>query len=185
MDDKELQQEFINFVAAKSGAKTEAELNKYMKSLTKEQQAQLRDEFVKYMQEKKTKSAQKAAKGAKLNYIKQLSHKCADDEELYYFKRGGSVGCGCKKKDGVVKAQNGEKTDSIVSKFKNKKKEEHGYFINPKTGKKTNPTPLNKQQAQKRAEESANDYNKGKSDIQKNKGINRNCKGSKIKINLG
>lgn len=109
MDDKELQQEFINFVAAKSGAKTEAELNKYLKSLSKEQQTQLRNEFAKYMQEKKSKAAKKAEKGAKLNYIKRLNHKCADDEELYYFKKGGKVGCGCKKKEdgGVVKAQKG------------------------------------------------------------------------------
>jgi CRISPR/Cas system-associated protein Csm6 len=50
MDDKEIQQEFINFLAKKSGAKTEAELNKYLKSLSKEEQSKLKDEFTQYMQ---------------------------------------------------------------------------------------------------------------------------------------
>lgn len=60
----------------------------------------------------------KAAKGAKLNYIKSLKHQCAEDEELYYYKKGGSVGCGCKKKEdgGEVKKDCGG--SSIVSKFK-------------------------------------------------------------------
>ena len=40
---------------------------------------------------------QKAAHGTKLQYFKSLKHKCADDEEVYYYKAGGSVGCGCRK----------------------------------------------------------------------------------------
>lgn len=43
--------------------------------------------------------SQKARHGAKLNYIKSLKNQCAEDEELYYYKKGGSVGCGCKKKE--------------------------------------------------------------------------------------
>jgi hypothetical protein len=39
-----------------------------------------------------------ALHGAKLNYFKNLKHQCADDEELVYYKKGGSVDCGCKKK---------------------------------------------------------------------------------------
>lgn len=60
--------------------------------------------------------AQAAKHGAKLNYLKFLKNKCAEDEELYYFKKGGSVGCGCKKKEqgGELK----EKKESTVSKFK-------------------------------------------------------------------
>lgn len=60
---------------------------------------------------------QAAKHGAKLNYIKSLKNQCADDEELVYFKKGGSIGCGCKKK-----AQGGEmekdKKDSPVKRFK-------------------------------------------------------------------
>jgi hypothetical protein len=65
---------------------------------------------------------QSARRGAKLQYLKSLKHQCADDEELYYYKKGGSVGCGCKKKeDGgeIAKAQKG----TAVDKFKNRKKE--------------------------------------------------------------
>ena len=58
-----------------------------------------------------------AKHGAKLQYLKNLKHQCAEDEEVVYFKRGGSVDCGCKKKGGEIeKAQNGTKA---VSKFKN------------------------------------------------------------------
>lgn len=59
---------------------------------------------------------QAAKHGAKLNYLKSLKNQCADDEELYYYKKGGSVGCGCKKKEqgGELK----EKKESTVSKFK-------------------------------------------------------------------
>ena len=65
---------------------------------------------------------QKAAHGTKLTYFKSLKNQCAEDEEVTYFKKGGSVRCGCKKKeDGgeITKAQNG----SAVDKFKNRKKE--------------------------------------------------------------
>lgn len=59
-----------------------------------------------------------AKHGAKLQYLKNLKHQCAEDEEVVYFKRGGSVDCGCQKKNGgeIEKAQNGTKA---VSKFKN------------------------------------------------------------------
>lgn len=76
---------------------------------------------------------QAAKHGAKLNYIKSLKHQCAEDEEVYYFKKGGSVGCGCRKKeDGgeVTKAQKG----TAVDKFKKRKvqtdfsKDEEEYF---------------------------------------------------------
>lgn len=59
--------------------------------------------------------------GAKLNYIKSLKHQCAEDEELVYYKKGGSVGCGCKKKeDGgeIKKASKG----SVVDEFKSIRK---------------------------------------------------------------
>ena len=71
-------------------------------------------QFIQEIQSQKTS----ARHGAKLNYIKSLKHQCADDEELYYYKKGGSLGCGCKKKkEGgeVEKAQNGAKA---VDKFK-------------------------------------------------------------------
>lgn len=82
----------------------------------------------------------KAAKhGAKLDYIKSLKNKCAEDEELVYFKKGGSVGCGCVKKN-----QDGGKTDkkeSLINKFKKdvqSKKDQtvkDSTKLNPKTTK--------------------------------------------------
>lgn len=76
----------------------------------------------KYIQKKASaiqSSKQKAKHGAKLNYIRKLSHKCADDEELYYYKKGGSVDCGCRKK---VMKDGGEVKDSsdAVKNFKDK-----------------------------------------------------------------
>lgn len=50
---------------------------------------------------------QKAAHGTKLQYFKSLKHKCADDEEVYYYKAGGSVGCGCRK---IEKGESGMET---------------------------------------------------------------------------
>ncbi len=81
-----------------------------------------------FMQELQNTQAQKARQGAKLNYIKTLKDQCAEDEEVVYYKRGGSVGCGCKKKeDGgeINKAQKGTAVSNF-KKDKNKKKE-----INP------------------------------------------------------
>lgn len=71
------------------------------------------------------KKAQAARHGAKLQYLKSLKHQCAEDEELYYYKRGGSVNCGCKKKEhgGEV-----EKTsNSTVEKFKTIRKGSTGF----------------------------------------------------------
>ena len=82
------------------------------------QQTQDINQAAQTFQQALQQKAQTAKHGAKLQYIKSLKHQCADDEELYYYKKGGSVGCGCKKKeDGgeVVKAEEG-----VVAKFKKK-----------------------------------------------------------------
>ena len=62
------------------------------------QQKKIKPESAQIIQNTLQQIVKSAKHGAKLNYIKQLNHKCADDEELYYFKKGGRVGCGCKKK---------------------------------------------------------------------------------------
>lgn len=59
---------------------------------------------------------QAAKHGAKLNYLKSLKNKCAEDEELVYFKKGGKVGCGCVKK--TQEGGNVPKKESSVMKFK-------------------------------------------------------------------
>ena len=64
--------------------------------------------------------------GAKLQYIKNLKHQCAEDEELIYYKKGGSVDCGCKKKKGgeIEKSEKGP-----VAKFKEIRKGKTGFDI--------------------------------------------------------
>lgn len=91
-----------------------------IQQLPKEQQAQIMQAFAQWAQQKGVdvkqlqqnpqaleqalgqfmqEMQQSARHGAKLNYIKSLKHQCAEDEEVYYYKKGGSVGCGCKKKE--------------------------------------------------------------------------------------
>ena len=52
----------------------------------------------------------------KLNYVRNLKNKCADDEELVYFKKGGALDCGCRKK--MQKGGETPKEESMISKFK-------------------------------------------------------------------
>ena len=91
MDEKKLQQEFIQFLSAKLQAKDEQDLRDKVKNLSQ-------DDMEKYYEEFSKKKLKKAAHGSKLQYFRQLKHQCAEDEELVYFKKGGSVGCGCVKK---------------------------------------------------------------------------------------
>ena len=73
-----------------------------------------------FMQELQSQKTQAARHGAKLNYLKSLKNKCAEDEELVYFKKGGSIDCGCKKKEVGGKVQSAQ--NGAVAKFKNDKK---------------------------------------------------------------
>lgn len=70
-----------------------------------------------------------ARHGIKLNYVKSLKNKCAEGEEVVYYKKGGSVKCGCKKKEegGEVKKDCG---GSKMKKFKMAKGGQQPY-INP------------------------------------------------------
>jgi hypothetical protein len=81
-------------LAQKSGAKDQKSLEKYIQSLGEEGLKQAYKEFTEYMQSQ----TQKAEHGAKLQYVKKLKRICQDDEELVYFKKGGSIDCGCVKK---------------------------------------------------------------------------------------
>jgi hypothetical protein len=71
-----------------------------------------------FMQEVQAKQTQIARQGAKLKFIKGLKHQCDEDEELKYFKVGGTIGCNCVKKD-----QKGGKTEpkkNAIQQFKDK-----------------------------------------------------------------
>lgn len=62
------------------------------------QQTQDMQQAAQAFQQSVSQQTQKAAHGAKLNYLRKLKNKCAEDEELVYYKRGGSLDCGCVKK---------------------------------------------------------------------------------------
>ena len=120
-NDKEVKefQAFIVEEAKSKGKKPED----YAKELGEDGLKKAYQRFVAYKQKK----AQKALHGAKLNYFKSLKHKCAEDEEVVYYKRGGSVDCGCKKKE-----EGGEVTsakDGAVTKFKKRKMNTGGNFL--------------------------------------------------------
>jgi len=71
------------------------------------------------MQEMQAQQAQVAKHGAKLRYIKNLKHQCAEDEQLEYFAKGGAIGCKCVKKN-----QGGGKTEpkkNALQQYKDKK----------------------------------------------------------------
>lgn len=93
MNNNEKAAKFIAWVQKKKGFKTQDEAINYVKGLDEKGKESLAQQYAQA-------NAQKAAHGAKLNYVNNLKHKCADDEELVYFKAGGKVGCGCVKKQG-------------------------------------------------------------------------------------
>lgn len=179
MNDKQIQEAFIQFLAQKSGAKTQQELEKYVQSLGEDGLKQAYQEFTQVMQ----KQAQKAAHGAKLQYLRNLKHQCTEDEELVYYKKGGSLDCGCvkKKEDGgeVTKAEEGWK-----SKFKNRQKEKVEQTYDEKTGKMRPATPKEIEQRKKNRKDASQGKGEG-TPPNINKGIGRNKKGGNIEKDCG
>lgn len=135
---KQIEQAFIKFLKDKSGAKTDKELQDYIKTLGKEGLKKAQDEFVKKMQkqyqmeEQSQDQTQKYEHGAKLQYFKTLKHICDSDEELVYYKKGGKVDCGCVKK----KMENGGEAPSKnpVENFKKRKINENDTIHTQKFG---------------------------------------------------
>ena len=124
-----------------------------------------------------------ARHGAKLQYIKSLKHQCAEDEEVYYYKKGGPiVGCGCKKKENggeVTKAEDGWK-----SKFKNRQQQKVEQTYDEKTGKMRPATPAEIAQRRKNNQDAYK--GKGEGNPPKiNKGVGKNEKGGNLKKNCG
>ena len=122
MDTKGLQKEFLSWCKSKNKSpKTEDETKQLFVAFMKEKHPEEYKQAVQNQQKQQQAQAQKAAHGAKLNYFKSLKNQCAEDEEVVYYKKGGSVGCGCKKKE-----QGGEvptvKQGSAIAKFKTARK---------------------------------------------------------------
>ena len=72
---------------------------------------------------------QKAAHGAKLDYVKSLKHICPEGQELYYYKQGGNLKCGCKGQKMEDGAKVEEAKCGAVAKFKKVKKAGFGSWI--------------------------------------------------------
>lgn len=120
MDTKGLQKEFINWCKSNNKSpKSEDETKQLFVAFMKEKHP---EEYKQALQNQQNK-VKKAAHGAKLNYFKSLKNQCAEDEEVVYYKQGGSVSCGCKKKEDGGKVASAKTGTSIIDKFKNRVKD--------------------------------------------------------------
>ena len=116
--DKKIQEKFVKYLVSKYGQDgAKKKLEKIQKT------KKIDDEDIKGFQESQQQETKKAAHGAKLNYFKSLKHQCADDEELYYYKKGGRVGCGCKKMEDGGKPKSEESWKEKFEKVRQKAKE--------------------------------------------------------------
>ena len=134
MDTKGLQEEFVNWCRSnKKQPKSKEETQQLFVTFMKEKHP----EEYKAAIENQQKQAKKAAHGAKLNYFKSLKNQCAEDEEVVYYKKGGSVGCGCKKKEdgGSIEKKDSTSNNAVKAfKLKQKQKKEQKR-LDPKTTK--------------------------------------------------
>ena len=137
MNEQELQQAFIQFLAQKTGAKTQQELEAAIQQLGEEGLKQAYAEFMQLIQQQQVRAAKF---GAKINYIKKLRGQCPDGYELQYYKSGGQLCKKCMKKQ--VIQEGGNVPQDPIDQFKcgrkmKKKKCENGGFIPfDKCGKK-------------------------------------------------
>lgn len=137
MDEQQLQQAFIQFLAQKHGIQSQQELEALVQQLGEEG---LQQEYAEFMQMIQQQQAQMAKHGAKLNYIKQLRGQCPDGYEMQYFKAGGRVCKKCMKKAESVKPapkmQQGDAIEEFKCGRKMKKKEQGGNVEMDKCGSK-------------------------------------------------
>lgn len=123
--DKQKAERFAQYLVSKYG---EDGAKKKIQKIQKT--GKVDQEDLKGFAESEQKSKGKTPKdlhGAKLNYIKTLKHQCADDEELVYYKVGGKVDCGCKKKGGDIEPKK-ECGGGAVAKFKMTRKAQGGWL---------------------------------------------------------
>lgn len=190
-NDKEVKefQAFIVEEAKSKGKKPED----YAKELGEDGLKKAYQRFVAYKQKK----AQKALHGAKLNYFKSLKHQCAEDEEVVYYKRGGSVDCGCKKKEEggeIPKSEAGWKANFKARKMSNGGTPKDSTKVNypdPTEGGKKKYNPSTKKfepvtsEDKKKWEKNNKDAKQGKGEgtPQRKKGgeIEKNCGGAVVK----
>ena len=127
MDQKKLQQAFIQYLAQKYQLKSQQELQAKAQELGEEGMKKEYTEFLQYLQQQ---GVQVARLGAKLNYLRQLRGKCPEGYEVAYYKQGGKTCAVCQK---VGTQQQG---GNVVEDFKKKRKVEKA-----KSGNVVQPTP--------------------------------------------
>ena len=130
MNEQELQQAFIQFLAQKTGAKTQQELEQVIQQLGEDG---LKKAYAEFMQMMQQQQVQAAKFGAKLNYIRSLRGQCPDGYELQYYKSGGQLCKKCIRKQ--IMQEGGDVPQNPVDQFKcgrkiKKKKCETGGMIN-------------------------------------------------------
>lgn len=113
MNEQELQQVFIQFLAQKTGAKTQQELEAAIEQLGEEGLKQAYAEFMQLIQQQQVQAAKF---GAKINYIKKLRGQCPDGYELQYYKSGGQLCKKCMKKQ--VMQDGGDLPQDPIDQFK-------------------------------------------------------------------
>lgn len=134
MNEQELQQAFIQFLAQKTGAKSQQELEAVIQQLGEEGLKQAYAEFMQLMQQQQVQAAKF---GAKLNYIKKLRGNCPDGYEMTYYKSGGRLCKKCMQKQAMQ--EGGELPNNPIDAFKcgsKMKKAEGGNIELDKCGKK-------------------------------------------------
>ena len=162
MDTKGLQKEFLSWCKSKNKSpKTEDETKQLFVAFMKEKHPEEYKQAVQNQQKQQQAQAQKAAHGAKLNYFKSLKNQCAEDEEVVYYKKGGSVTCGCKKKEDGGKVASAKTGTSIIDKFKNRVKDKFKEAENKLDQAKARAN-YKPDYSSKKVKASQDDYEKGK-----------------------
>ena len=139
MNEQQLQQAFIQFLAQKTGAKNQQELEAAIQQLGEEGLKQAYAEFMQMIQQQQVQAAKF---GAKLNYIKSLRGQCPEGYEISYYKVGGTLCKKCMKKQQEMK-DGGQVPKNPIDEFKcgrKMKKAQGGAVDFEKCGGKTKKT---------------------------------------------
>lgn len=138
MNEQQLQQAFIQFLAQKTGAKNQQELEAAIQQMGEEGLKQAYAEFMQLLQQQQVQAAKF---GAKLNYIKSLRGQCPEGYEISYYKVGGTLCKKCMKKQEKMQEGGNVPKDPIEQfkcgrKAKKTKKKEEGGELNSTTNPK-------------------------------------------------
>lgn len=136
MNEQQIQQAFIQWLAQKLGVQTQEELDSAIQQMGEEG---VQRAYQQFMQEIQQAQVQQAKFGAKLNYIKQLNGICPEGTEMQYYKVGGRLCKKCmqKKQDGgYVEDTNPIDAFKCGRKVKKQKKALGGTVDQIKCGKK-------------------------------------------------